>query len=103
MPSSSPFPRSQRPPNAGRRWLFGLAFLLVILMASVLVLAPSSARRSNQGVRAYVGGEGLWSKAQKDAILHLARYMETGSEANWDGYLREIDVILGDSRARARA
>ena len=99
MPSSSPFSRSQRPPNAGRRWLFGLAFLLVILMASVLVLAAVGSSVQS-GVRAYVGGEGLWSKAQKDAILHLARYMETRSETNWDGYLREIDVILGDSRAR---
>ncbi len=99
MPSSSLFARSQRPPNAGRRWLLGLAFLLLILMASVLVLAAVGSTVQS-GVRAYVGGEGHWSKAQKDAILHLARYMETGSEANWDGYVREIDVILGDSRAR---
>jgi two-component system, cell cycle sensor histidine kinase and response regulator CckA len=68
-------------------------------MASVLVLAAVGSTVQS-GVRAYVGGEGLWSKAQKDATLHLARYMETGSEANWAGYLREIDVILGDSRAR---
>ena len=25
-------------------------------------------------VRAYVGGEGLWSKAQKDAVFHLYKY-----------------------------
>ena len=99
MPSSSLLSRSQRPPNVGRRWLFGLAFLLVLLMASVLVVAAVGSTVQS-GVRAYVGGEGLWSKAQKDATLHLARYMETGSEANWDGYLREINVILGDSRAR---
>jgi PAS domain S-box-containing protein len=68
-------------------------------MASVLVLAAVGSTVQS-GVRAYVGGEGLWSKAQKDATLHLARYMETGSEANWDGYVREINVILGDSRAR---
>jgi signal transduction histidine kinase/CheY-like chemotaxis protein len=99
VPSSSPFSRSQQPPKVGRRWLVGLAFLLILLMASVLVLAAVGSTVQS-GVRAYVGGEGLWSKAQKDATLHLARYMETGSEANWAGYLREIDVILGDSRAR---
>ncbi len=99
MPSRSPFSRSQWPSNPGQRWLLGLAFLLVILMASVLVLAAVGSTVQS-GVRAYVGGEGLWSKAQKDAVLHLARYMETRSEANWDGYLREIDVILGDARAR---
>ena len=25
-------------------------------------------------LRAYVGGEGLWSKAEKDAVFHLYRY-----------------------------
>ena len=99
MPSNSLFFRSRRPPNAGRRWLFGLAFLLAGLMVSVLVLAAVGSTVQS-GVRAYVGAEGLWSKAQKDAILHLSRYMETRSEANWNGYLREIEVILGDSRAR---
>jgi PAS domain S-box-containing protein len=99
VPTSNLFPRAQRASNPGRRWVLGLASLLVILAASVLVLATVGSTVQS-GVRAYVGGEGLWSKAQKDAILHLGRYMQTGSESHWDGYLREIDVILGDSRAR---
>jgi PAS domain S-box-containing protein len=99
VPSSSLFPRAQRPPNARRRWLVGFASVLLLLTVSVLVLAAVGSMVQS-GVRAYVGGEGLWSKAQKDAILHLGRYMETRSETNWNGYLREIDVILGDSRAR---
>jgi PAS domain S-box-containing protein len=99
VPSSSLFPRAQRPLNARRRWLFGLASVLVVLAAGVFVLATVGSTVQS-GVRAFVGGEGLWSKAQKDAILHLGRYMDTGSEANWNGYLREMDVILGDSRAR---
>jgi PAS domain S-box-containing protein len=99
VPPSSIFPRAQRAPNPSRRWLFGLASLLVILAASVLVLATVGSTVQS-GVRAFVGGEGLWSKAQKDAILQLGRYMETRSETNWDGYLREMDVILGDSQAR---
>jgi len=99
VPSSNLFPRAQRPPNPSRRWLVGLASLLVILAASVLVLATVGSTVQS-GVRAYVGGEGLWSKAQKDAILQLGRYIETGSETNWDGYLREIEVVLGDRRAR---
>ena len=93
------FPRAQRPSDPSRRWLFGLAFLLVILAATVLMLATVGSTVQS-GFRAYVGGEGLWSKAQKDAILQLDRYMETRSETNWNDYLREIDVILGDSRAR---
>jgi PAS domain S-box-containing protein len=50
--------------------------------------------------RAYVGGEGLWSKAQKDAVFHLQRYARTGREADWDAYREAIAVPLGDRRAR---
>ena len=82
-----------------RRWLFGLAAVLLSLMAVVVLLAAVGST-AQSGVRAYVGGEGLWSKAQKDAILHLKRYIETGSENDWIAYGRELDVTLGDSVAR---
>ena len=52
------------------------------------------------GVRAYVGGEGLWSKAEKRAVLSLTRYAETHAEADYQQYLDEIAVPLGDKQAR---
>src|SRR5205085_10123562 len=51
-------------------------------------------------VRAYVGGEGLWSKAQKDAIDSLHRYAESRDEAAYRRYLAAIAVPLGDRIAR---
>ncbi|MGA3211574.1 MAG: PAS domain S-box protein, partial [Terriglobales bacterium] len=52
------------------------------------------------GVRAYVGGEGLWSKAEKRAALSLLEYAEDHSESDYRQYLAEIEVPLGDREAR---
>ncbi|HJU70494.1 MAG TPA: EAL domain-containing protein [Paucimonas sp.] len=50
--------------------------------------------------RAYVEGEGLWSKAQKDATFHLNRYADSHDEADFQYYLRAIEVPLGDRKTR---
>jgi hypothetical protein len=54
--------------------IFGamLALLLAQAVGSLWLLSA---------VRAYVTGEGFWSKAQKDAVLHLRRYGESGDPA----------------------
>jgi hypothetical protein len=52
------------------------------------------------GVRAYVGGEGLWSKAQKGAVLSLMRYAEAHHESDYQEYLDDIAVPEGDKLAR---
>lgn len=51
-------------------------------------------------VRAYVAGEGLWSKAQKDAIYHLGRYGHTRDNNEYLLYLEFMKVPEGDSKAR---
>jgi two-component system, cell cycle sensor histidine kinase and response regulator CckA len=64
-------------------------FYLGVLRAEILA-----------GVRAYVGGEGLWSKAEKRAVLSLTRYAESRSEHDYEEYLANIAVPLGDKQAR---
>ncbi|MEO6303378.1 MAG: HAMP domain-containing protein, partial [Bacteroidia bacterium] len=51
-------------------------------------------------VRAYVEGEGLWSKAQKDAVYHLLKYGVTHNENDYKQFTEFIKVPLGDSKAR---
>lgn len=51
-------------------------------------------------MRAYVSGEGLWSKAQKDALNALHRYATTQDEAAYREYLGFMEVPLGDRAAR---
>jgi len=51
-------------------------------------------------VRAYVGGEGLWSKAQKDALYQLQRYDRTHDEGAYNLFLEHMKVPFGDHKAR---
>jgi PAS domain S-box-containing protein len=70
-----------------------IAVVLVAVLAVVSISLLSAAR-------AYVGGESQWSRAQKTATHYLMRYAETRSAKDWDGYLKAIEVPLGDRRAR---
>ena len=51
--------------------------LFLLLAVVVLVFQVLS------GVRAYVGGEGLWSKGQKDAVYALNRYLDSRDPADF--------------------
>ena len=47
-----------------------------------------------------MAGESLWSKAEKRAALSLTKYAANHSEADYQDYLAEIAVPLGDKQAR---
>jgi diguanylate cyclase (GGDEF)-like protein len=51
-------------------------------------------------VRAYVGGESLWSKAQKDAVFHLQNYASSRSQDELTQFRADIAIPLGDHGAR---
>lgn len=51
-------------------------------------------------VRAVVGAEGLWSKAQKDAIYQLEKYCRTRNVADYNAFMRFMQVPLGDHKTR---
>ena len=51
-------------------------------------------------VRAYVGGEGLWSKGQKDAIHFISLYSQTGDEQFFRRFRVAIAIPLADRAAR---
>lgn len=51
-------------------------------------------------VRAYVGAEGLWSKAQKDAAYTLQKYGHSHDEKDYQTYLNYLEVPLGYRKAR---
>lgn len=52
------------------------------------------------GIRAYVRGEGLWAKAQKDSVLLLYRYLEAPSDSLFTGFERALKINLNDRLAR---
>ncbi len=69
-----------------------LIFILVlIIQVQMNVLIP---------IRAYIGAEGLWAKAQKDAIRSLEHYAISSKEEDYKSFQRYIQVPLGDRKAR---
>jgi two-component system, sensor histidine kinase len=51
-------------------------------------------------VRAFVGAEGLWSKAQKDATYQLQKYYNTHDEKDYKAFQQFMKVPLGDHITR---
>jgi len=74
-------------------WLF-LAIVISLLGLSYTTIENLSA------ARAYVGGEGLWSKAQKQAVYDLLRYSISHSDGDYQNYRSALLVPLGDRQAR---
>ncbi len=97
-----------RSPPRPARWLRDLPIatklsamvvVLVAIILALLVLAGLALVIIN-GARAYVGGEGLWSKGQKDAAYYVMRYARTRDETDWRKYQEAIAIPLGDRQAR---
>ncbi len=72
-------------------------FIAIVLLQAFLAGMSLSVLSS---VRAYVGGESLWSKGQKDAVQHLYLYGETGDDRHFEQYEKAIAGPLGDRTAR---
>lgn len=51
-------------------------------------------------IRAYVGGEGLWSKAQKEAVNSLFKYTNSLEETDYGNFLTLLEVPMGDKESR---
>jgi len=79
-----------------------LQVIVGVFVAIVICVFSLGALRSRilSGTRAYVGGEGLWSKAEKRAVLILTRYAASHAESDYQQYLAEIAVPAGDKQAR---
>lgn len=79
----------------------------LFLMIGVLALAPIGsvvlsyfAIDALAATRAYIGGESLWSKAQKQATYHLGRYAHFRDETDFQQFQAHLAIPLGDRKAR---
>ena len=79
--------------------LYSIAGVFIAIVAVLVVLQHQRALVLSD-VRAYVGGEGLYSKAQKRAVIQLLLYARGGSEAHWHEYEKALTVPLGNRDAR---
>jgi len=75
-----------------RSWPVLTVFACIIglqLLVTVISIDLMSA------IRAYVTGESLYSKGQKDAQLHLIAYAENHREEDYASFLKELAVPIG--------
>jgi diguanylate cyclase (GGDEF)-like protein/PAS domain S-box-containing protein len=89
--------RLARLPISGQLRAISLVFVAMLIG---LVLLGAVGMLLLSGIRAYVGGEGLWSKGQKDATLYLLRYATTHNQKDYEAYQDSLAVPLGDRLAR---
>jgi signal transduction histidine kinase len=82
-----------RPHLLGLIWPFVAVVLAQAILASVSLYTMSA-------VRAYVGGESLWSKARASAVGHLRSHALTGRAVEYRRFLEALTVPLGDRSAR---
>ncbi len=83
---------------SGWRWLrVALPFLVAVAM---LVWLLAFSMNILSAVRAFVGGESQWSKAQKEAVFHLNQYAVFRSEVDYKQFQKAMAVPLADQRAR---
>jgi two-component system, sensor histidine kinase len=65
---------------------------IMALLISVELFALFFSLNTLSSLKAYVGGEGLWSKAQKDAVFHLYKY---GISLTQEDYLLFKEFMRG--------
>jgi diguanylate cyclase (GGDEF)-like protein/PAS domain S-box-containing protein len=79
--------------------LASMAWPLLLTMTLMLLLSVASLSTLSS-LRAYVNGEGRWSKAEGQAIADLRRYSATNDERDYERFRSQLAVPLGDRMAR---
>ncbi|MDG9883131.1 EAL domain-containing protein [Pseudomonas putida CSV86] len=83
----------ETPRLLGLIWPFIAVVLFQALLGSMSLYALSA-------MRAYVAGESLWSKGQKDAIYYLSLYVDSRDEENFRKYRQAFAIPEGSHRLR---
>ena len=89
--------------SASRVTTINQVYLIIAIFVGLIIILVSLTQiqmGALMAVRAYVGAEGLWAKAQKDATRSLEHYAISHSEEDYQSYLCYIRVPLGVSSSR---
>lgn len=93
--------RRRAPSTKGRSFLHVIK--LVSPFVTVVLLQAAIAGFSLEvmsSVRAYVAGEALWSRSQKNAVYFLNLYLHSGDASQFAQYQTSLAVPIGDEFAR---
>lgn len=86
-------------PVRNSRRLLLIVWIFVGIVVGLLVFSYYSIGLMS-AARAYVGGEGLWSKAQKNSVLALSRYVAEQKPQDFQAFQDALQVSQGDRQAR---
>ena len=92
-------PDRTRHPGSRAGWFALVTSVFLGVQVIILGLAVAGIEITDI-VRAYVAGEGHYSKAQKSAVYALRKYARTRDETDYERFLQFVDVNRGDRRAR---
>lgn len=84
-------------PQRPSSWVIAWPFITVVVLLAALGLFSFQALSA---MRAYVAGESLWSKCQKDAIYYLSLYADTRDEQLYRQYQQALQVPEGGHALR---
>lgn len=84
--------------SIARKLYFTIGTMALLIGVELFVLFFSLNTLSS--LRAYVGGEGLWSKAQKDAVFHLYKYGISRTDMDYERFEQFMRVPVGDAKTR---
>lgn len=73
---------------------------IMALLIGIELFALFFSLNTLSAIRGFVGGEGLWSKAQKNAVYQLHLYALSRQEQDYLQFKEYLKVPLGDGRAR---
>ena len=90
------------------KWLYNISiakklYFVVGIMAFLLMIELGAlffSIHTLSAVRAFVGGEGLWSKSQKNAIYSLEKFANTRDYQDYTDFQNFMKVQSGDHNAR---
>jgi diguanylate cyclase (GGDEF)-like protein/PAS domain S-box-containing protein len=91
----------QRPPRlpVRNRRLLSVTWPMIVIALLMLSMCVASLSLLSS-IRAFVNGEGMWSKAERQAVSELRDYARGGSPDNYLRFRTELAVTLGDRTAR---
>jgi len=85
--------------SATQRQLLTVTWPLIVIAGLMLSLCVASLSTLSS-IRAFVNGEGMWSKAERQAIAELRHFSVSGSRDDYQRFRDELAVPLGDHVAR---
>lgn len=73
--------------------------ILVIVSCSSLIVVNYYTIKTMSAIRAFINGESIYSKAQKDGTRNLLFYLNQRHESQYKNYNKNFQINLGDSLA----